>query len=159
MEQPSGSRDGSVEHLGEPCARAAPGSHIDVQRVAPHERGDRDEHGDDRDAEPPLPPHVLLDVHHQGNGGQLGELDGEEVEVEETPPPLLLAVARPVELKLVGAERRHDARPRSTGAYGRAEQRQVEDNKCRGGRASAAVMIRWNRAAGGATGAARRRSG
>lgn len=63
VEQPSGSRDGSVEHLGEPCARAAPGSHIDIQRVAPHERGDSDEHGDDRNAEPPLPPHVLLDVH------------------------------------------------------------------------------------------------
>jgi hypothetical protein len=136
--------------LGQPCERAAPWSHLDVQRVARHERGDRGEHGDGRDAEPPPPPHVLLDVHHQGDGGQLGELDAEKVEVEEAPPPLPragLAVARPVELKLVGAER-HDARPRAARADGRAEQRQAEDEQRPGGRAGAGLVRRRRGRAG-----------
>jgi hypothetical protein len=125
---------------------ASAGWHLDVEGVPGHERYHRDEHGDGGQAEPPLPPDVVLDVHHDGHGRKLRELDPEEVEVEEAPlGPCAVAPAR-VQLELVGAER-HDAGARAPGADGRAEQRRVEDRELEGRRALAV---------GGVLGAVRR---
>ncbi|GJM91081.1 hypothetical protein PR202_ga07421 [Eleusine coracana subsp. coracana] len=106
---------------------------------------------------PHPPPHVLLYVHHrapslltQAPSGQLGQLDAEEVEVEEAPSRLIccpLAILWFVKLELVGAER-HDARSRASCARGRAEQREVEDEQRPGGRARAGLAGEGRRAEG-----------
>ena len=119
-----------------------PRRHPDVERVPGHEGDHRGEHGERRDAEAPSPPDILLDVHDGRGGRELGQLDAEEVDVEEAPPGLG-APGRPavrVQLELVGAER-HDAGARAPGADGRAEQRQVEHGDLGGRRAPAADAV------------------
>jgi hypothetical protein len=126
--------------LRQPDQGAAPGWHPDVERVPGHEGDHRGDHGDGRHAYSPTPPDVVLDVHHGGDGRELRELDGEEVEVKETPLGLGAPVPVRVQLKLVGAKR-HGAGARAPGADRRAEQRQVQHGNLVGGRALAVCSV------------------
>jgi hypothetical protein len=102
--------------LRQPDQGASAGRQPDVQRVPGHEGDYRGEHGEGRDAEPPSPPDILLDVHHGCRGRELRQLDAEEVDVEEAPHGLgVPGPAVRVQLELVGAER-HDAGSRAPGA-------------------------------------------